>query len=200
MKLSVQLRYRLQIGLALTVLMIGIIINNISSRYNLELASTSVTAIYNDRLMASTYLFELTDNLYKKELLPYPAPSEKTATINNDMSALIKKYESTVLTHREAALWESFKSSLYQYNNAFAAGHHKVHSFEKAVSTLKLLSNLQAKEGSFLYKDTRSSLGATTLGSYLEIILAIATGIIVIFLIGISKRTLDTFTQSPYLN
>jgi len=200
MKLPIQLRYRLQIGLALTVLMAGIIINNISSRHNLELASTSVTAIYNDRLMASTYLFELTDNLYKKERLAHPAPPERISAINNDIAALIKKYENTVLTHREAALWRSFKLNLQQYNSAAIESQHKDYSFEKTVSTLKLLSDLQAKEGSFLYKDTRSSLGATTLGSYLEIILAIATGVIAIFLIGISRRTLDTFTQSPSLN
>jgi len=201
MRFPIQLQYKMQIGLALTILMTAIVINNISSRYNLAHAGNSVTAIYNDRLLAATYLFELTSNLHKKEMLSYqPVPEEKATLINNNMAALVHKYEGTMLTRRESALWKTFKLNLHQYDQAFASGQPKAHSFEKAANTLKALSDLQAREGNSLYRDTRSSLSATTLGSHLEIILAILTGIVALFLVGISKKTLNAFTESSSLN
>ena len=180
MKLPVQLQYKIQIGIALTLLMVAIVINSLSSRHNISLADSSVAAIYNDRLLAATYLFELTNNLHEKERKTYNS-QRQTPVLDKNITLLIEKYERTMLTDQESVLWLHFKENLNLYDQSGLHEASKTLHFEKATHTLKALSALQAKEGGFLYKNTRSSLSATAFGTYLEIVLAILTGIAVLF-------------------
>lgn len=195
------LQYKLQIGVLLALLIAVIVVNNISSKKKLEHMDVSVSSIYKDRLLASTYLFELTNHLYEKKLLFATQQPEGTRRTNDlAILGLIGRYEKTVFTRQEAVHWRSFKSALQQYNAAQAAGNSGPALFERALQDLKHLTHIQATEGEFLFRGTRSDISASAMGYYLEIFLSIIIGVIVLALIGISRNTLLPFRQNASLN
>lgn len=198
MNRPLQLKKRFQIGAVLLVLLIGIVLNNVSSKVNLDKVDTSVTSIYNDRLMAATYIFELSNCLYEKNAMDPIANKTQMATLDRNIGSLIDKYDHTVLTVKEAGLWRSFKHNLQQYN--IAGGQQETLFFGKAIGDLKALSSLQASEGNSLFKATQSSITAFSLSSSLEIALAVGIGIITLVLIGASKEAMMTFNQQSSLN
>jgi hypothetical protein len=197
MNRPLQLKKRFQLGAVLLVLLIGIVLNNVSSKMNLGKVDTSVTSIYNDRLLAATYIFELSNSLYEKNGLDQAA-HEQQAQLDRNIKELIRKYDHTALTVKEAGLWRSFKHNLGQYN--IAGPQQEAFFFGRAISDLKALSTLQANEGSSLFRKTQSSITAFTLSSNLEIALAVGLGIITLILIGASKEAMLTFNHPSSLN
>jgi len=198
MNRPLQLQKRFQIGAVLLVLLVGIVWNNVSSKRNLEKVDTSVTSIYNDRLMAATYIFDLSNILYEKAALGHTAAARQQAALDRSIADLIHKYDNTMLTVKEAALWRSFKDNLRQYNIADA--HSETVFFNKAIGDLKALSALQATEGNSLFRKTQSSITAFALSSNLEMALAVGLGIITLVLIGASKDAMLNLRQRPSLN
>jgi hypothetical protein len=193
-----QLQKRFQIGAVLFVLLVAIVLNNVSSQRNLDRVDTSVASIYNDRLLAATYIFELSSSLHEKEALSPAAAAGRQAAIDHNIADLIRKYDNTVLTARETSLWLSFKDNLKRY--AGGGAQHGGVFFSKAMSDLKALSALQASEGNSLFRKTQSSISASTLSANLEMALAIGIGIVTLVLIGASKEAMMVFKQRSSLN
>ncbi len=198
MNRPLQLNKRFQIGAVLLMLLVGIVLNNVSSKMSLDRVDTSVTSIYNDRLMAATYIFELSNSLYEKNALSMTAGKQQQLAIDRNIENLINKYDNTVLTVKEAALWRSFKYNMQQYD--IAGSEQKPVFFTGILHDLKALSSLQASEGNALFRKTQSSITAFTFSSNLELVLAIGIGLITLVLIGVSKDALLTFKQQSSLN
>lgn len=193
------LQYKMQIGALLTVLIVMIIANCIYSKKNIDHMDTSITSIYNDRLLASTYISELTHHLYEQKLESngthvIPDPQQHT----REIFALISKFESTLLTKQETLYWKAFKDHFYRYNHDVGPGNEQ--DFKMAVEHLKLLTQVQAKEGNIVFRDVRSDISASSLGWSLEISLSIIIGLVVLALLGISKSSLLLTRQNSSLN
>lgn len=202
MKQFFQLQYKTRIALSLTLLILVILINNIGSRRNLDHANVSVASIYNDRLLVSTYIFELTNHLYEKKILSGLKSSSVASSHAHDAAIhnLMEKYEATTLTQEEMTNWTAFKTNLGKYDASVLAGQQESVDFEHAVQNLKNLSDIQANEGNQLFNNTRSDISASAMGTHLEIGFAILLGIFSLVLIGVSKNTLSAFRQNPSLN
>lgn len=195
------LQYKLQIGILLALLIAVIIVNNLSSKKNLEHMDVSVSSIYKDRLLASSYLFELTNHLYEKKLLFATRQPEVVRRANDRaILGLIGRYERTMFTKQEAVYWRSFKAGLLQYDASLEAGNPAPQIFERVLHDLKSLTHVQVTEGEHLFRGTRSDINASARGYYLELFLAIIIGVIVLGLIGVSRNTLTPFRQHPSLN
>jgi hypothetical protein len=195
------LQYKIQIGALLAVLITIIIVNCIYSKKNIDHMDTSITSIYNDRLLASTYISELTHQLYEQKLESNGTQSAHgTQQHKKQISDLISKFENTVLTKQETLYWQAFKGHLHRYEKDIALGNTGEQDFKMALAHLKLLTQVQAKEGSVIFKDVRADISASSLGWSLEISLSIIIGIVVLALIGISKSNLLPARQNPSLN
>jgi hypothetical protein len=195
------LQYKMQIGALLTVLIAIIIANCIYSKKNIDHMDTSITSIYNDRLLASTYISELTHHLYEQKLESngiYAAHNPQQHT--REISMLISKFENTLLTKQETLYWKTFKDHFYRYNQDVSLGNVGDQDFKMAVAHLKLLTQVQAKEGNIVFRDVRADISASSLGWSLEISLSIIIGLVVLALLGISKSSFLHARQNPSLN
>lgn len=191
-----QLQYKLRIALSLSLLIVIIVVNNFSSRRNMDAVNESVTSIYKDRLMASTYILDLTNNLYEKNSLKHREVLSTTENSNNNtIQTLIGQYEKTKLTKEEGLYWEAFKKNLTAYETS-----NKQSSFLAAITNLKELSAIQASEGNHLASHARINISSSAMGSYLEISMAMMIGVFALTLIGLSKSSLSSFQQNPSLN
>lgn len=193
-----QLQKKFRIGAVLLLLLSGIILNNLSSQWNLDKVDTSVTSIYNDRLMAATYLFDISSHLHEKKAMTGTEQAEQQRRIDHEIATLIRQYDQTLLTPKEQVLWASFKAHLQQYNAA--APDASASWFHKATDDLKALSALQARVGNSLFRDTQSGITAFALSANLEIGLVIGLGILTLILIGASRDIVLPFRQRPSLN
>jgi hypothetical protein len=195
------LQYKMQIGALLTVLITTIIINCIYSKKNIDHMEASVTSIYNDRLLASTYISELTHHLYEQKVeLNNPHSASDLQHHAKEISSLILKFENTVLTKQEVLHWKAFKKHLVHYNQGIALGNTGEKELKMALENLKLLTRIQAKEGNVIFQDIRTDISSSLIGWSLEISLSIIIGLVVLTLIGISKTTLLMPRQNPSLN
>jgi type IV secretory pathway ATPase VirB11/archaellum biosynthesis ATPase len=163
--------------------------------------ASSITSIYNDRLLASTYISELTHHLYeqKNELNSVHSIYDSQGHAK-EISMLILKFENTVLTEQELLYWKTFKEHLLHYNQAITLGNAGEKDLKIALEHLKLLTQIQAKEGNVIFQDIRTNINASLLGASLEISLSIIIGVVVLALIGMSKTTMLLPRQNPSLN
>lgn len=195
------LQYKMQIGALLTILIAIIIANSIYSKKNIDHMDTSVTSIYNDRLLASTYISELAHHLYEQKI-----ESSGTHAVYDpqqhfrEISVLISKFENTLLTKQETLYWKAFKNHLHRYNQDISLGNVADQEFKMALMHLKLLTRVQAKEGNIIFRDVRADISASSLGWSLEISLSIIIGLVVLALLGISKSSLLLTRQNSSLN
>lgn len=93
-----------------------VLITNLIDKGNFNRLRNSVTTIYEDRMVASDVLFELSVLLHKKEiavissdLLYFQKESGKT---NHDIDGLLERYEQTKLAQSERAIYSSLKEEL----------------------------------------------------------------------------------------
>lgn len=192
-----RLRYKTRIGMLLGVLMLSLLLNNLASRASIERMERTANSVYADRLMPSTFIFELREHLERSRALAASPPDRNARLLREReqhrlaIAELIRKYEQTVLTDEERAEWKAFKLHLRQFqaSQAGADAH-----FEQTLKSLNHLSHIQAGEGKHLQANMHALVNASALRSYLEIAIIIAIGGITLALIGFSK---GAFEQGP---
>jgi hypothetical protein len=164
------------------------------------------TSIYEDRLMPSTFLFDIREALYQERLIlssgAMPAAiAKQLAAHRSSIAGLVGRYEKTVLTPEEQKKWETLKMNLHAFHSANALTPESRFQFEEAVSNINKLKAIQAGEGAYLQKELSRIGSASSLRAYLEIVLLIVIGVITLSLIGFSRNVFEqTITHRPSLN
>ncbi|RYD58410.1 MAG: hypothetical protein EOP56_05715 [Sphingobacteriales bacterium] len=166
----------------------------------------SVSSIYNDRLMPSTYIFQITDLLYQKRLLHEHAmqqgPNAAAESKKHDkaIAGLVKNFEATVLTQEERLQLLQFKSYLYAYTRLEGEAYNKVYrsdkvleqqlvqTFDKTMHCLGALSKIQVGEGMHLTKDSRSIINGGVSMTNFEVALLIVLGLYSLILLTASDK------------
>ena len=199
MDLRQKIRYKTRVGLLLGLLLLVLLLNNIAGRERFNQIEKTAQSIYKDRLMPSTYIFELREHLDQERVLFASSHGDAAMLRQQElhqsaMADLINRYEQTELTAEERAEWNNFKQHLHylQLNRGLRSGFN-----EHYVQTLKSLNNLsviQAGVGMQLRTNMSSIASTSSLMSYLEIAIIIIIGGITLSLIGVSK---GIFEQSP---
>lgn len=200
MKWAYHVKDKIKAAGVLAIIMVVILFSNISDRKSFSALGNSVTSIYQDRLMPSSYIFEITDRLYKKRLLQEHATHYNAAPLTNtgqaydrEIATLIKEYEATVLTKQEKQKWIQFKNSLYQYNTLSAnTGFttQATQSFDQTIQYLGALNKIQVGEGNSLRKSSQTIIDGSSILSYLEIVSLIVLGIFTLILLSVADTTL----------
>jgi hypothetical protein len=205
---------RVKAALLSIVVLLAVLLNNHWERSNIQRWDESFSSIYDDRLVPETYIFKLTDQLYRKRLLwseaaqPGRAEAVRIALGEHDaaIEGLVKGFEATYLVDAESRALGGFKAHLAACRDLerrwVAAPSGEVHAalvveFDRALTQLSLLSRIQEQVGHDLKKGSKSLLASSSLLYQLEMALLILMGLLIQFLVPApssseEKRPLET--------
>lgn len=207
--------------MVLTVIFVFLFIKNVSDKRHFSELGDSFSAVYEDRLMAESYIYELSNHLSRKKLLVDDCDTkeeivqikDKIKEHNQAISSLIVSYEKTKLTPTEEVLFKDFKKKIdqglaleqkhiYQAEFSNAANVKQIldEAFYGVLNTLNHLSNIQITEGEKLNKTSQKIVLGSASDTQFELTLLIVLGTIILTLIFTSRSTMPKTPQNPSLN
>lgn len=191
MKFLYNVKFKLKAASLLFIIITLVLAAQLWERYRYDKLQKSVTTIYNDRLLPASYIFELTDLLYKNHIFKLKDQKQTDAYRENKraIDSIINLYEKTYLTKEEVDFWQSFKQDLNHYTaNTDSASSYS--SFEIVIKDLHNLNEIQLKEGGIEHKQSKSIIEGSLLSSNFVLVLLITLGLIAVILLGISDRAI----------
>ncbi|MET7254031.1 MCP four helix bundle domain-containing protein [Dyadobacter fermentans] len=231
MKWSFVIQQKFKAAILLGGIMALIVGGTLISRYNVEGIDESFSSIYKDRLVPATTILYLTENLYRKRLSlenylyseAQQSPAHVTALLrahDRSIDSLIRLFEKTYLVDEEAKSLQDFKSQIGQYARlegqvlaycragSFADAKQLFSApgsttFESTILNLNELAGIQSTIGKDLMKASKVNVASFGIISFLQISLAIITGLVVIVLIRnsqIIQKPRTNSNKSQYFN
>lgn len=224
MKWTYSIRNKSTAAILLAVILGLTMLTNLLERKRFRELEESFTSIYEDRLMAETYLFHMYDNLNKKQdLWELAAQKGVCHTINSDLNVyrqergeLIDKYAKTYLTEEEDGKFNDLKKALNQIDQLeeeiaemeaediipqnLIEQHDEI--TVDAFDTLSALSDIQTTVGAQLRdKSKKIILGSVSI-SHFEMTILIVIAIIIQALVFSSSTLLvkKERNQQAHLN
>lgn len=161
---------------------------------NLSDMEETVTSIYEDRLVANDYIFELSQKIAgKKWHMSNDQNNEELTKLNHEINILIDAYEQTKLTVEENSLWEKLKKDLAlakEFENQILYNpnsnqwsqiqRHLDNQYQLIHTDLEGLSVIQIQEGKSLLDESRKIMASNSISRRLEVALIII--VLLIFL------------------
>lgn len=155
--------------------------------------NNAFVSMYNDRLIPATDLFYLAENLYAKRYLIETMAEEKSVEAkvelikklgshDDNINALITKYEKTFLTAQEKKYLTELKWQLKRNNIRPTTA-----SFNSIAKKLTELTQIQRKVGEELIKDSNYIASGSNFYSNIQFALAIIIGILIVAIITTSN-------------
>lgn len=193
------MKNKLKAAAVLIIIMLVLLLHNMTGRKNYSDISASISAIYNDRLMPATYLFQLSDHLYRNRILAediaHSSPQLHTELASHDVviTSLIKDYETTYLTPEEKREWELFKNSLQTYNATRTEPGQELSAqtyFRQTIFHLNELTRIQVGEGGQLHRSSNAVIREAYMFSELEISFVLILGVFAVVLISLPDKPL----------
>lgn len=181
------------------ILLIFVIVltTNLIDKDNFRTLNNTVTTIYEDRVVASDLIFEITILIQEKEIAFATLDSTfiytKNNQVNDELQDLIKRYEQTKLTKEESQIFNNLKdelSNLKQSEKEFIESNLENNlkvfkSIDVIVHKLYDLSKVQLNEGRrqmMLSKKTMETIDLFTQVEVVSLIfMAILIQIIIIY-------------------
>ena len=199
MKQFISIKEKRVAAIVLFVVLVGIGLNQLWHEREYAQLGKNMASLYQDRLMPSGYLFEISDHLYQKKILHMNeavSTEELTAQLQKHDDAvmqLIDAYEKTYLTKDEQQHWKALLTSLAAYktteqnwrggSNPSADEQLLDKHFQQAQTALGNLNDVQAKEGSVLQRNSKAIISHTVIQSYLQIAMLVIIAVIAAILL-----------------
>lgn len=208
----------------LLALVLGLVMwNNLVERYQIRRLDKSFSSMYEDRLLAESYLFQLYDQLQQKSEL-FQASLQGNHPVmgkfdfqqhQQKLNTIIDKYEKTHLTTEEAATYQRFKAILAnmtaidaqvmaqtQHNGLVQASLIKTSeaSTAKAFAVLTELSEIQTTEGLVLRSQSKRIMLGNISSSYFEMAILVIIALLIQALVLSSKTLQLPKAQGSNLN
>lgn len=192
-------------SLVLLVLCLLVLMSNYSYRLHSKEVKESITTLYEDRLIAEVYIYNLTNNTFqlKEELNNSEIPDSEKARIVSDMLSGINKiivdYDKTKLTEKEAVLFSKFKGV---YSDITSAGlQEKKGHIKEALELLSELSALQMEVSQLIVNDSEKQYRYSKTSSDFAFVIVILILIVLQALVFASKTLhITNDTVNPNLN
>ncbi|NVK82702.1 MAG: MCP four helix bundle domain-containing protein [Cytophagia bacterium] len=202
MKWTYGIQQKMTAAAVLATVMALIIINNISERRRFQKLESSISSIYQDRLLVESYIFKLYNNLqnqndYLQNNMGFDASAQLKA-LKAERDELVHLYSETYLTPDEELHFEALQKTLNEFDNN--SGNRNLTNKE-AIEHLNALSNIQTDEGTSLWSKSERLISGSQISSKFEMAIIICLGIIIQALI-FSSRSLKpkTVIQKHHLN
>lgn len=222
MKWTYSIKGKTRAALLLAVVLVITMLTNLLERRRFQQLERSFSSIYEDRLMAEIYLFNLYGNLIEKQDLLETAVDEgmnysmeerlRTNKINREK--LIEKYARTYLTEEEQRQFnhlntlfdrmDRIEGELSHQPDAMVIPASFIQRYEGATaevfSTLSNLSDIQTIEGEALRRQSQKLIMGSVSISRFEMTILILIGLIIQALIFSSRTLLVDNRHDPGLN
>ncbi|WP_283643248.1 MCP four helix bundle domain-containing protein [Croceibacter atlanticus] len=186
-------RQKFNLALALLAVFFLILATNLVDRRHFETAQEALTSVYEDRVVAQHYIFEISTIVYQKEQQFIENNTNKWSVENDArIEELIEQFAGTKLTTSERRQFESLKEHLttlerietkYRENSINNKTHVIPEIFKHIKNDLNDLAETQILESKSKMFLAQKSLNTTNLLSNLELGLLIIVGIAIQFVI-----------------
>ncbi|MTI38944.1 MCP four helix bundle domain-containing protein [Fulvivirga lutimaris] len=177
----------------LSILLVFVIVltTNLIDKDNFKRLRNSIATIYEDRLIASDLIFEMSSLIQKKQMALITSDSvfitEQNSKINKDIRGIIEKYEQTKITPEERTSFDSFKNhfenltnqEVEYINTGFASNKDLLNSINGLNNDLYNLSKVQLKEGKKQMSFSQKTMDTIELFTQVEIIFLVAMAILI---------------------
>lgn len=202
MLLFQNIRRKTRTGFALALLLLCLVLNNIISQEHFESIEKAATSIYEDRLLASGYIFEIREHLYAARTSSQEGLQRHEDAFRRrqaSIASVVGRYEQTLLTRQEQSALQALKTNLDNYFVASPAGAGQ--HFTAALGNLGTLLQIQQREGNHLKRDMVHTAQLSTLSSYAALCLLIAVAALTVAFIRQSRHILQPdIPGNPSLN
>lgn len=186
-------RQKFNLALALLAVFFLILATNLVDRRHFETAQEALTSVYEDRVVAQHYIFEISTIVYQKEQQFIENNTNKWSVENDArIEELIEQFAGTKLTTSERRQFESLKEHLttlerietkYRENSINNNTQVIPEIFKYIKNDLNDLAETQILESKSKMFLAQKSLNTTNLLSNLELGLLIIVGIAIQFVI-----------------
>ncbi len=199
MKWTYSIKNKIIASVLLFMILIAVLVNNISGRYDNQQFEKHIKTIYDDRLMVENYIFQLTDNMYK--LIEELNLSNESQTIAMhrivDIKNINELYAKTILTPQEKLYFEQFvvlTDKLYVGLNK-TPNAELISNAKQSIKVLHKLSEIQINEAQLALKESQNLLKSSLSSAQFEMVLLIFIGLVIQALI-FANNTIQAPTKS----
>jgi hypothetical protein len=218
MKWIYRIQQKLPIAFLLAIILAGVFIKNMVERNNVSDLGDSFASVYEDRLLVESYIYQLSDRLYKKKLIVgHCGESKNPEEVHTELKAhnaaihiLVTNYEKTKLTEAEVVSFQSLKSTLSEIeiieaeflkpNTEILSQASFEREFRKASGNLNQLSNIQLAEGKILADQSKKIVAGSSILTQFELGMIIIIGLIIQALVLASNSITAKTDQKHQLN
>lgn len=204
---------RFQLAMALLIVFLLVFATNRLDRRHFLTVQNTVTSVFEDRVVAQNYIYELNKLFHeKKRAIEMDSSLPQISAGNEDVEELISAFSKTKLTKREAEYFQNLQenfSSIKAQERSINEGSGQKLSEEKKKNLILALSNVQqnldnlaevqVNEGRHMTNLAQKSLNMNEMLSTIEIIFLIVIGMVLQFVIffGNKKSKRSAVDSSP---
>lgn len=193
MSSNFSLNNRIKIGLAFAIVFLLVLATNRLDKRRFVTISNTLTSVYEDRLVAKGYLYELNTIFHEQEkLLVTSSDTVPQNVYHNTVKSIIEAYKSTKLTNEERSAFSNFQQHFKELQVLEESASDVqsedikpvlLRQINRIQNDLDVLAKIQLDEGESLTKFAQSSLETSSNISKIEIAVIILIGIVVQFII-----------------
>lgn len=203
MKWIYRVQNKLQIAFMLIVVLMLVFGKSVIEKNNVSELGGSFSSVYEDRLLAESYIYEISDLLYQKKMLLDQCQlnfsavdlNQRVSMHNQRIDSLIFYYQNTELTNQESELFSSLRGNVTAIRKIeaeliqpvagiAATSYAKLDAqFQLISENLHQLSMIQIKEAKRLNDDSKRILAGITVLTQFEQGMLIVISLIIIALI-----------------
>lgn len=221
MKWAYRIKRKITAAILLTSVFVAMIAKNMVDNNYVSQLGTSFSSVYEDRLIVESYIYQISDHLFRKKIMVDTFNSQEFATFttfidshNAAINRILLDYEKTNLTEAESHYFKAFKENnreimklesqyIHQMDNPGTSSSVKTfinREFNLASNNLHQLSGIQVSEGKALNDHSKKIIAGSSLLTQFEIGILIAIGLIIMVLIFESKSVLPMPLEKSGLN
>lgn len=222
MKWTYGIRRKISAALLLSAIFVLLFIKNTLDSKHVTSLGSSFSSVYEDRLVVESYIYRMSEHLFRKKILIDTCADVPTAGIvepliskyNSTINEIIAEYEDTRLTEEEELYFERFKENITRLADLEAAFFKtmreggdlraaRVHintQFNQASQNLDELSAIQLSEGKALNEQSQKIVADSSLLTQFEIGIIVAIGLMILVLVFESSAIFGRTPQRESLN
>lgn len=221
MKWIFTIRQKTKAALILSGVFIFILGKSWIDKKNVSELGDFFSSVYEDRLLAESYIYKLSDQLYQKKMLVNTCGLESSEQVqtrinqyNHAIANVIGDYEKTKFTKEEDCAFQDLKSSVASIkaleeklfisrslgqNEAETRNLMNQH-YARVSTHLHQLSRIQVAEAKILNENSKKLIAGSVILDHFEIALLFGLALIIQALVFASESILTKVPHKPSLN
>ncbi|WP_439506385.1 MCP four helix bundle domain-containing protein [Sediminibacterium sp.] len=200
MKWTYGFQNKLTASIVLGLVFLLILFTTFSNNRNFSSLNESFETIYEDRLIAESFLFKLSSLIHQKQEMQLNGERSKNIQqqlkLDQEIQVLLSKYSRTKLTSKEENLFNALQVEL----NKMLSGNQLLASVVKIENYLHLLSEIQVTEGARIKEETKVVFLGNDLSSKFQFAMLIILAVIIQAIVFASKTINLSSVQQQQLN